>query len=55
MKKALIVVIAIALVAWVVLWFRNPDAVATSAAQPWPGGMGTLDAVSRAVAAAEGQ
>ena len=45
-KAALIVVIAIALVAGVALWLRNPDAVATSAAQPWPGGMGTLDAVS---------
>lgn len=45
-KAALIVVIAIALVASVGLWFRNEDAVATSAARPWPGGMGTLDAVS---------
>ena len=47
MKKALIVVaFAIALVAWVVLWFRNEEAVATSAARPWPGEMGTLDAVA---------
>jgi hypothetical protein len=45
-KAALIVVVAIALVAWVGLWFRNEDAVATSAARPWPGGMGTLDAVA---------
>jgi hypothetical protein len=45
-KAALIVVIAIALVASVALWFRNEEAVATSAAQPWPGGMGSLDAVS---------
>src|SRR5215204_13349 len=46
MKKALIVVIAgIGLVAWVALLFRNEGAVATSAAQPWPGGMGTLGAV----------
>ncbi|HVG33944.1 MAG TPA: hypothetical protein VM911_12725 [Pyrinomonadaceae bacterium] len=45
-KAALIVVIAIGLVGWVVLWFRNDDAVATSAARPWPGGMGTLDAVA---------
>jgi len=45
MKKALIVVIAgIGLVAWVVLSFRNEAAVATSAARPWPGGMGTLKA-----------
>ena len=47
MKQALIVVLvlAIALVAWSFLWFRNEDAVATSAAQPWPGGMGSLNAV----------
>ena len=46
MKKVLIViVVAIALVVWVISWFRAPDAVATSGAQPWPGGMGTLDAV----------
>jgi len=46
MKKALVVVAAIALVVWVVTWFRAPDAVATSAARPWPGGMGTLDSVA---------
>jgi hypothetical protein len=45
MKKVLVVVAAIALVAWVISWFRAPDAVATSAARPWPGGMGTLDSV----------
>ena len=46
LKKALIVVIAaLGFVAWVVLMFRNEDAVATSAAQPWPGEMGTLEAV----------
>ena len=46
MKQALIVVIfAIALVAWFFLWFRNEGAVATSAARPWPDGMGSLDAV----------
>src|SRR5918995_2516839 len=46
MKQALIVVVvAIALVAWLFLWFRNEGAVATSAARPWPGGMGSLDAV----------
>ena len=45
MKKALIIVIAaIGLVVWIILLFRNPDAVATSAAQPWPGEMGTLKA-----------
>lgn len=46
MKKVLVVVAAIALVAWVVSWFRAEDAVATSAARPWPGGMGTLDSVA---------
>lgn len=46
MKKLLIVVAALALVVWVISWFRTPDAVATSAAKPWPGGMGTLDAVA---------
>jgi hypothetical protein len=45
MKKALLVVAAIALVVWVISWFRNDKAVATSAAQTWPGGMGTLDSV----------
>jgi hypothetical protein len=50
MKKVLVVVAAIvlvmALVAWVISWFRAPEAVATSAAKPWPGGMGTLDSVA---------
>ena len=46
MKKLLVVVIAIALAIWVITWFRNPDAVATSAAQQWPGGLGTLDSVA---------
>ena len=45
MKKVLIVVAVIALIAWVVSWFRTPGAVATSAAQPWPGTMGTLESV----------
>ena len=46
MRKALVVVAAIALVVWVVSWFRAPEAVATSGAQAWPGGMGTLDSVA---------
>ena len=46
MKKLLIVVVVIALVVWVVTWFRAPKAVATSAAKPWPGGMGTLASVA---------
>lgn len=45
-KAALIVFAAIASVASVALWFRNEDAVSTSAARPWPGGMGSLDAVA---------
>jgi hypothetical protein len=51
MKKALLVISAIVLLAalliWVATWFRTPEAVATSAAQPWPGGMGTLDSVAK--------
>ena len=43
MKKALIVVVPIALVVWVASWFRAGDAVKISAARPWPGGMGTLE------------
>jgi hypothetical protein len=47
MKKALIIVIAaIGLVAWAVLMFRDKGSVATSARQPWPGEMGTLEAVA---------
>jgi hypothetical protein len=45
-KAALIVVVAIGLIVWVALWFRNKEAVATSAARPWPGGMGTLYTVA---------
>jgi hypothetical protein len=46
MKKALVVVAAIALVVWVASWFRTPDAVVTSGAQAWPGGMGPLESVA---------
>ena len=46
MKQALIVVVAaMALVAWLFFSFRNQGAVATSAARPWPGEMGSLDTV----------
>ena len=45
MKKVLLAVIAIALAVWVITWFRADDAVATSAARPWPGGGGTLESV----------
>jgi len=47
MKNALIAVAAVALVVWVISWFRVPHAVAAAAARPWPGGMGTLDSVAR--------
>ena len=46
MKKALAVVAVLALVVWVLSWFRNPEAVAVSGAKPWPGGLGTLDSVA---------
>ena len=47
MKKVLILVVAVALVVWVISWFRAPKAVATAATRTWPGGMGPLDTVSR--------
>ena len=46
MKKLLVIVAVIALLVWVISWFRTPEAVATSAARPWPGGMGTLDSIA---------
>src|SRR5437763_15484077 len=54
MKKVLVLVAAIALGALGLSWvctraishFWAKDAVAASAARPWPGGMGTLDAVA---------
>ena len=46
MKKALIIIIpTIGLLAWVFFAFRDGNAVATSAAQQWPGQMGTLEKV----------
>ena len=45
MKKLLIGVAVLALIVWVISWFRVPEAVETSAAKPWPGGMGTLESV----------
>lgn len=46
LKQASIVVLvlAVGLVGWFFLWFRNEGAVVTSAARPWPGEMGSLDA-----------
>jgi hypothetical protein len=46
MKKVLIGVAVLALLVWVVSWFRTPQAVATSAARPWPGGIGPLESVA---------
>lgn len=46
MKKAIVVIAAVAFVVWVLSWFRAEEAVATSATRPWPGGMGTIDAVA---------
>lgn len=45
MKKILFILAALALVIWVISWFRAPAAVATSAAKQWPGEMGPLDSV----------
>jgi hypothetical protein len=39
-------VAVVALVIWVISWFRAPEAVAASAARPWPGGMGTLSSAA---------
>jgi hypothetical protein len=47
MKKLLVLLAAIALVAWVISWFWADEAVATSSARPWPGGMGTLETVAK--------
>ncbi|HUJ12359.1 MAG TPA: hypothetical protein VL284_01105 [Thermoanaerobaculia bacterium] len=46
MKKALGVVAALALVVWVISWFRAERPVAVAAAQTWPAGLGTLDSVA---------
>ncbi len=50
MKKLLVVVVVVvvagALLAWVISGFRAEEAVASSGARPWPGGMGTLDSVA---------
>ena len=48
MKKVLIgVVVAVALIIWIASWFRTPEAVATSGAQPWPGGLGPLESAEQ--------
>jgi hypothetical protein len=54
MKRVLVVIAAVAFLAaiayvtlgWIVSHFWAGDAVATSASRPWPGGLGTLDAVA---------
>lgn len=46
MKNVLLLLVAaIAFVAWIASLFWDDEAVASSAAQPWPGAMGTLDSV----------
>ena len=45
MKKALIVLLALAAAVYVASWFWAGDEVAAAAAQPWPEGLGTLAAV----------
>jgi hypothetical protein len=47
MKKALIIIAALALVVWVISWFRTPAAVATSGARVWPGGLESLEAAAQ--------
>ena len=45
MKNVLVVLLALAAVAYVASWFWAGDAVAAAAARPWPAGLGTLAAV----------
>jgi hypothetical protein len=45
MKNLIIIVVVLLLLVWAVSLLRTPHAVATAAARPWPGGMGTLDSV----------
>jgi hypothetical protein len=45
MKKALVLIFALAAVVFVASWFWAGDEVAAAAAQPWPDGLGTLAAV----------
>ena len=47
MRKLLVFVGLIALVIWVATWFRAPEAVKTSGAKLWPGGLGTLESVAQ--------
>lgn len=44
-KKVVVIALAVlGVLGTIALWFRNEDAVATSAARPWPGEMGPLNA-----------
>ncbi|HEX3071200.1 MAG TPA: hypothetical protein VHX14_21730 [Thermoanaerobaculia bacterium] len=45
MKKALILIVALAAVGYVASWFWAGDKVDAAAARPWPDGLGTLAAV----------
>jgi hypothetical protein len=46
MKKMFIAIAMVALVVWVISWFRTPEAVKKSAARTWPAGLGTLESVA---------
>ena len=46
MRKALILLAALALLIWIITWFRTPQAVAKSGAVEWPGGLGPLGSVA---------
>jgi hypothetical protein len=48
-KKLLVAAVAVALILWVISWFRTPDAVVKSAAKPWPGKLGTLESAGARV------
>lgn len=58
MRKALIIIAVIvgvaALLLWVASWFRTPEAVATSGAKPWPGGLGALGEAAKRFPPREG-
>ena len=49
MKKALIALAGLVLVAWVISWFRVPEDVARSASRPWPGELGPLESAAQRV------
>lgn len=46
MKRALILIVAVAAAVYVASWFWAGDEIDAVAARPWPDGMGTLDSVA---------